>query len=260
MKPHRLLLLAGGLALAGTSCFLPNASVEPRYGRFELDGELAIADSTLGITASNSLDDLGLQDDSGVPGIRGDVKWGSPHLTVMWQSSSHDGSGQLTADLSDGDVTIPVGTAVDSALDLGLGEALLTFDLFPGDTFEVGIGLGAVLLDIDASFTGGGETIDADQALPLPVLAARGGVQFGKLDAQAVLSGFDASYDGDDVRFLDLDLFLRYSLFGGADGTHGALILGWRRLDLDAEYDDSGESVHADAVFDGPYVGFSLGV
>src|SRR5262249_54108985 len=65
---------------------------------------------------------------------------GGTHATFELSDSSHDGSGTLQADVSDGTTTIPAGTAVDSKLDLVLGEALVTWDFVPGDLVEAGLG------------------------------------------------------------------------------------------------------------------------
>jgi hypothetical protein len=41
-------------------------------------------------------------------------------------------------------------------------------------------------------------------------------------------------------------------------GVAGHLMLGYRWLDLDLEYEDSGEEVELDATFQGPYLGLVL--
>jgi len=260
-------LLATILFFLASACSTPHFDVIPRYGTFEPDGEVALAGTagTIGINSTNSVEALGFVEDDGVPGIRGDLDWGTTHLTLAWQASEHGGRGTLEAEISDDDVVLGAGTDIDSKFDLGLGEALLTFDLIPGDTFELGIGLGATVIDLDVSVRDvlTGETVQPDQETFLaPLFAVRAGVQFWRVDVQALLGGMDITYDGDSASLYDLDAFARLALFGGANGGHGALVVGYRYVDLDVDYDDEDESeaVDAEVSLDGPYVALSFGM
>jgi hypothetical protein len=256
------------LALLSSSCSTTHFSVLPRAGKFDPDGEIAVSGDagTIGLDATNSVEALGLVEDDGVPGIRGDVDWGVACLTLAWQQSENGGTGTLEAEISDDDTTIAAGTDIESVFDFGLGEALVTFDVIPGDTFELGLGLGAAVFDLDVSVTDllTGEVVDPEQeTFAAPLLAVRAGVQVWRLDVQALLGGIDFSYDGDSASLYDLDAFVRLSLFGRADRSgHGALVLGYRLFDLDVEYDDEegSGSVDADVSFDGPYAALSLGL
>lgn len=261
------ILSACSLLLVASSCATPHLSLMPRVGNFEPQGDILLSGTagTVGANASNSLDALGFVEDDGVPGLRADVAWGVSHWTIAWQKSEHGGTGTLDAEISDDDVSIAAGTQVDTVFDMGLGEFLLTFDVFPGDRIELGIGLGATVFDLDVSVTDplSGDTVDPDRAtLPVPLLALRAGVQFWRMDVQALLAGMKVSYDGDSASLYDLDAFARLNLFGEGHRAHGALIVGYRRLDLDVNYDndDGTESLDVDIAFDGPYVGLSLGI
>jgi hypothetical protein len=260
-------LAACSLLLLGSACATAHLSILPRGGTFEPEGDIALSGTagTAGVNASNSLDALGFVEDDSVPGIRADVCWGVSHWTFAWQQSEHGGTGTLEAEISDEDVVIAAGTQVDTVFDMGLGEFLLTFDVIPSDTVELGIGLGATVFDLDVSVTDPltGDTVDPDRAtLPVPLLALRAGVQFWRVDLQALLGGMDVSYEGDSASLYDLDAFARLNLFGEGSRAHAALIVGYRRLDLDVDYDedDDSESLEVDIAFDGPYVGLSLGI
>jgi len=253
-------------SLLASACASTHLSVLPRYGKFEPDGEIAVSgDAGVGVNASNSVEALGLVEDDSAPGIRADLDWGSARMTLAWQQSEHGGAGTLEAEISDDDTTIAAGTPIDSVFDMGLGELLVTFDVIPGDMFELGLGFGATVFDLDVAVTDSttSETVDPDQALfGAPLLAVRAGVQFWRVDLQALLGGIDISYEGDSASLYDLDAFARLSLFGRADRRHGALVVGYRLMDLDVEYDDENGSgaVDADVSFAGPYVALSLGL
>ena len=135
----------------------------------------------------------------------------------------------------------------------------------PGDTFELGLGLGATVIDLDVSVTDvlTGQTVDPDRTLFVaPLLALRGGVQLGNFDVQALLGGIDVSYQGDSAALYDLDAFARLSFFGRANSGHGAVLVGYRYVDLDVNYDDQNGSgaVDANVGFAGPYVALSFGM
>jgi len=255
------------LSLFSAACSTTHFSVLPRGGKFEPEGDIAVSGDagTVGVSASNSVEALGLVEDDRVPGIRGDVDFGIACLTVAWQQSENGGTGTLEAEISDDDTTIAAGTDIESVFDFGLGEVLVTFDMIPGDTFELGLGLGATVIDLDVSVTDilTGDVVDPDRQLfAAPLLAVRAGARFWRLDVQALLGGIDFSYEGDSASLYDLDAFARLNLFGEPSRGYGALVVGYRFFDLDVEYDDdSGSSaVDADVTFDGPYVALSLGM
>ena len=262
MTKNHLALLA---LVACGACSAPSLAVLPRAGTFEPDGEVALAGSAggVGLAATNSVEALGLVEDEGVPGLRADLGWGGLRLTLAYQQSEHGGQGTLEAEISDDDVSLPAGTTVDSEFDMGLGEALLTWDLVPGDRFELGLGLGAALFDLDVSVTDAltGDTVDPEaETFLAPLVAVRAGARLGFLDLQALLGGIDFSIDDDDAALYDLDVFARVNLLDTPGGAHGALVAGYRLLDLEVDYDDEEGDLEADVDFSGPYVGLSFGL
>ncbi|MFN0007317.1 MAG: hypothetical protein ACKVXR_05365 [Planctomycetota bacterium] len=255
----RSLLPPLALALVGASCV--SVSVVPRFGPLDVDGRIGVNDASSGLTARNDLDDVGIDRDNTVLGARADLEVGGMHTTLALSDSSHGGSGTLAAELSDGTTTIPAGTDVESDLDLTIGEAMVTWDLVPGDTVEVGIGLGATIFRVDSSFQAPstGDEIATDETVPIPLLAARVGLAFGDFDVSAVLGGMRLDIDGESNSFYDLDFMARMRIFGQEDVFAGALVLGYRHVDLSAEYEDSGSRVEAHVRIRGPYIGFSFG-
>jgi hypothetical protein len=244
----------GLLALSTlTSCFAPKVGLEARYGQVDVGGSAAV--QTGGISAENSVEALGIQDTT-APSLVGDFKWGSPHLYVNLQRSDHDGTGVLEADLTQGGITIPVGTQVDTRMDLGLYTSYLTFDFLPGDS-ELGLGVGIVGVDLDFSTTDDltATTIETSQQLPIPVVAARGGCSVWRVQLDAVGGIMQVSSGDDRVSVIDLDAGGRICVLGDGDRAGGWLTLGYRYTDLDLEYTDGGSDVKTDLDFSGPYVG-----
>ena len=247
--------LAAALLLSTlASCAAPTVGLEARYGPVNIGGKAGVEAG--GITAENSVEALGISDDDGTPSLRGDFKWGSPHLTFNLQRSNHDGTGLLEAELSQGGVTIPVGSVVDTKMDLGLYTGYLTFDFIPGDA-ELGLGLGVVGLDLDFASTDRltSSTVATEQMLPVPVLAARAGISFWRADLEALGGIMQWSSGGDKIGIVDLDATGRIRILGDGDRATGWLTLGFRYTNLDLEYQENGDDVRVDLDVTGPYIG-----
>ena len=85
----RLVTLAA-LSLVG-ACVAPEVAVEPRLALVDVQGDFGISSGS--ISATNDVDALGIEKDDSALGVRADLKWTSPHLTVDLQQSTHDGDG-----------------------------------------------------------------------------------------------------------------------------------------------------------------------
>jgi hypothetical protein len=247
------------LALLAASC--TSVSVIPRYGRLDIGGHIGMNSTSSGASGTNDLKDAGLVDDTSVPSGRVDLELGGTHTTFELSDSSHDGSGRLTADVSDGTTTIPAGTAVDSKLGLVLGEAIVTWDFVPGDLVEAGLGIGVSGFDVDTRFTAPSlsASVGAHAFLPVPIVAGRAGLDFGRFDVSALLGGMDVHVDGKDATVVDLDVMARLKIIGAVGKRIGAIVLGYRYTDMKLDYSDSDKKVDADMRFSGPYIGLSVG-
>jgi hypothetical protein len=254
---RNLLVPAVPLAILLASCAAPTLKAGARYVLVEPDGDIGISDTN--VTARNSLSDLGLDDDEGTPSAYVDFKWGSPHLRLATQSSSFEGTGTLAADFSIDDVDISAGAAVDSRLDLGVHSAILTFDLIPGFP-EFGLGFGVSGLAIAGDFTklGTSSQVDFDETIPIPVLAASFEFELGAIEVGGVASGLSVSLDDDEVSYFDIDVYGAWNFAAGQDSLGASLVLGWRQVDLDLEYEDDTEAVDLDLSFSGPYLGLQV--
>lgn len=249
--------LALALALT-TSCALPTFDVTPRYGIYDVDGDVG-ANVSGAPVLQNSVEDLGIDDDDGYIGVRADMDVGAPRFVFNAQQTVHDGSGTLSQDFVLDGTTITAGSAVDTDLDLGIYSGLFLFDFAPTKLLELGIGAGVTAIDLDFTTTDGVNTVSSDETLPIPVLAGTIGTElFSRLELQGVVSGMSASVDDGDVTYLDADAFLRFALFRPNSRGRGSIVLGYRWTDLDVEYDDDADVVEADLTFSGPYLGIEI--
>jgi len=241
------------LALVSSSfaaCIAPNLEVTPHIGTSKLTGDFAVAAGD--VTATTGIDDIGLDSRETTPSVRIDAKWGSPHLSVSLEQTKYSGSGATTVDLSKGSTTIPAGTNVDSDLDLTYGNAIITFDFLPTDMFELGIGLGveAAKLKTELVATSLNRTIATDESVPIPVVAVRAGLDLGAFAFDGTLAAIKIDYSGDELEFYDLDLRARWAAF-----EHAHFLLGYRRWDVNLDYEDASDNVKLDVVSAGPYFG-----
>lgn len=250
---HRITLVLS-FVLFVAACAAPSVEVAPQYGVERVRGRFGVSSGSS--SAQSSLDDLGLGGREGALGARADLRWGSPHLSVSYTAASFSGDGTATTEFSQGGTTISAGEHVASDLDVGVGSAALTFDLVPGETVEAGIGIDLTTVDFRGSVesTSNGERIATNELLPIPALAARAAVHLGRVEASVLLSGSRLDLRGDTLDFYDIDLRAQISVF-----AHGALALGWRRVDVRVDYKDGSDRVKADVALDGPYIALVFG-
>lgn len=253
----RTTLLALPISLLA-ACGTPSIDADARVALLGLDGDI-LTDSAPGAPA-NSFQDLGLGDNEAAFGIGVNVKWGGPHVSIGTESVSYSGTGMIQSEIDIDGQTIPIGATVQSHVDLGLTNLLITWDVAPGNAVEVGLGFGVVAMDLEMRFfeESTSTTVSTEETIPIPVLAARVGLQSGPWEAVGVLAGLDVSIDDSSATFFDLDLHGKYHIAGGKDRAKASFTFGYRSLDLDLEYQDGGDRVEAGFGLTGPYLGLNL--
>jgi hypothetical protein len=254
MKP----VFFGLLGLVLSSCAGAGIDVMPRYGQLNSSGKIGASNS--GTVSKTELSDLGLDGDDSVPGVRVDADLLVAHVVVSGLQMSDAGNGQLTGDFSHGGNTIPAGTAVHSSLDFDTLSLYGTFDFLPTDMFELGLGLGVTGMHVKGNVRSTQVVlpeVDIDEDAVLPVLVAIGAVNVGPFGASALLAGTQINYSGDDVTYSDVDLNAYWQFIDTV--VNARLSVGWRRIAADAEFKSGSDNVQVDAVFDGPYLGLSIG-
>jgi len=242
------------------ACSTPRLDVIARVEQAKLSGTVGETTSGSPVEDIDVDDDLGMGDTSNEFGGRADLSFGPGKWTFAYSPASFSGNGTLSADITEGGVTIPAGTAVASDLTLNVGTALWTYDFVPSEMGEFGLGLGVHALDFDGVVTDGASTVRQDYTIGVPVLAARGGVAFGSFDISALVSGLQVKDGTDEATFFDADVMGRWRFFGGVDGRVAfSLVVGWHRTDMELDYTDSSDHVKADLSVAGLYYGLSVG-
>lgn len=241
-------------------CSAPSLRARVVGARMGLGGDLAAADSGVGVSGSSDVDSLGLDDDETAIAPRVEFSWGGFHLLADTIGMEYDGTGTVDADITIGGTTIPANENVDSEVDLTMSGALLLWDIIPTDTVELSIGVGAVYADESAKFTSlgpavAGQSVATDEQAPLPVLGARLGFEVWRLDVEALGRGLQVDIDNVDATFYDVDLSASFDVLGGEDHGVLGLVAGYRLIQLQAEYEDNGSDVDVDIDFSGPYLG-----
>ncbi|HTF90960.1 MAG TPA: hypothetical protein VK843_21250 [Planctomycetota bacterium] len=244
-------------SLFAASCSAPQFAVEATYGRLEPSGDLALTSSGNPVTR-NSLDGIGIEDEESSIGLRADFEWGIPHVTLATQDADWSGSGTVT---NFGGIP-GANVAVDSTMDVAIHRGLVTFDVLPVPMVELGLGLGVAVIDFEAEVQDQANNFppeNIDEVLPVPVLVVRGGLNVWRLEFEAMVAGMSVDIDGNEATYFDTDVSARLRLLdvGPVDAF---LTAGYRRIDVDAEYEDGNEDVKADFTLDGLYVGLRVSV
>ena len=253
-------LLLPLLALPLFACSAPSASVGVHVGQYALDGDVGLATAAAGgaVNATTSLDGLGLGDDSTSLGADVVINLGVPTLVLSAVQTDYSGNGTLAGDFEVDGVTLPAGTDVASALDVSMYQAFFLFEVVPGDTVDLAIGLGVDMLDFDGSFTGDTdptagvaiETLTLDQPVPLPVAGARAAIALGPVDLSAFVTGAAFDFDDVEVSALDIDLRAGFSVFGPLSA-----FVGYRDNAIEVDYVDGTDAGRIDLSIGGPYLG-----
>lgn len=251
----RLLTAAALLASLTGACTSPTVNATPFLASLGVSGDLAIADSS-SAAVSTSFGQLGLSDDEASLGGIVRVGLAGAELSISGLTIGFDGEGTADGQYDIGGNTITAGTAVTSKLDLEMARALFTWDLVPISGVDLGIGLGASLIDVDLELQeiGGAGRIATDQLVPVPMLGARAAWTWGPVDLRADVGGLLVEFDGDSATIIDGELSAAVELLDIGD-----LVVGYRTMRIDVEYEDANSLVNTDIDLEGYYFGVKLG-
>jgi hypothetical protein len=251
------LLLA--LLLPFYACAAPRLEIMPRAMQFNVSGDFR-ADTSGGLNADNSLESLGIDDDPIEFAPRVDLDVGALEITADWFSVSYAGSGTVEQEIEFGGQTFPVNADVDTEMDLSLGRVAATLDVIPSKTIDVALGVGVayadarVFMEEQLAFN----SATTEEQAPFPFVAGRGRLALGSLSAEVLVGWLEFEYDSTEASYLDVDALLRWGFLGGDERLSGALLAGYRYINVDLAYEDEGDSVALVAELSGPYLGLSL--
>jgi hypothetical protein len=238
------------------SCSAPSVSVIPAMIDNSLDGSIS-ASSTGVASEGNDLDGLGLGDSDLVFAPRVDLNFLSSQISITNSSSSFSGSGTLDADIDFGGSLIEALKSVDTEMDISATSLLWTFNFINTDTAHFGVGLGLSVFDFDLKMEETGAPMNStatDEILPVPLIGIRAGGDLGMIRIAGSLSALQVDADGGEISVTDLDVYAGIDVIGDT----GSLIVGYRSFDLDASYEDGGDSVALELGLGGPYFGLRL--
>lgn len=256
--PKTLARTCALLALATSACVAPSASITPRAYSLEADGRFSGTSS--GVSAFSDLETLGITEKDEPIGASAVLQWTGARLALSAVDTSFSGNGTATVDITLGGTTIMAPTAVFTQMDLALYTAYLTWDLIPTEKADLGLGFGLAVLDFDASVATvpPAAIASTSDTLPVPVVTGHAGTAWGDLALGGDVGLFEVEIDNENARVLDLDASLSWQFFDVPGNLGGSLVLGYRLIDIQADYEDDSSFVEVEMDVSGPYLGLSF--
>jgi len=203
----------------------------------------------------SSLSDLGMDSGAGAWGFSIGGQYHRPQLFFSGQQSEFSGSGTTTHDISQGNITIPAGSEVDTSMDIGIYTVAGTYDFLSGKN-NLGLGLGLMMLDFEVAYTevSTGVQINIDETFPLPLLAVNYSYRWKRTELAGLIGGAYIKANGDTVGYINMDLSARYAFYK-SDALAGMVSLGYRYIAMNLDINNNSDRFKADLDFNGPYVG-----
>jgi hypothetical protein len=251
-------LLVSCAALLLSACqVVPIVGLTPRYGPVELDGEIGVSSQSTVVTSTT--DALGIEEDDGVLSPRVDFSWGGFDTWASWYDARFAGTGTAEGQIDLGGTVIAAGEPTDSELDILLGTSGLTYDFVPGETFDLGVGLGVGYVDFDANITSltSGESVQSAESFFMPLGAVRAAWAFSTFELSAVVTGFAWKVDEDEVEVFYGDAKLSWKFLHAVD-MQGGLVVGYRLTSVSANYEQDDSTFDTELDFAGPYAGLTI--
>ncbi|QDU67300.1 hypothetical protein [Engelhardtia mirabilis] len=251
------------LAVVGSAvgCSAPSLRLTPRVAQIGLGGDFGA--SVGGTETPTTVDSLGLNEEETEFIPRADLEFGPLIWTLDYGSLAFTGLGTATAAITIDGVEIEANGEVASEIEMSLLRSIWTWDLFPGEAVELGIGFGVAVADVSVLLVdpnpdvGDASQASAEETVPLPFVALRGGVELGPVGLEALAAYMDVSVEDVDATYFDLDANAYWQFIDQA-GVGARLVVGYRLIDVAASFDDGADVVDAQFDFSGPYVGISL--
>jgi hypothetical protein len=245
-----LLVLAAG-------CSMPRFDASLRAGGMEIDGD--VTGSAGPAEARTTANRLGL-DREAVVQPRVDADWGAWHAWIDGFVVSFSGHGSAEGEISRGGNTIAAGVDTRTDVDIGYLVGGLTFDIFPTDYLDIGVGVagGLVTYDFEIEERSGAGRVVFDDWLPLAYPVVRLASEIGPVRAFAEGGLMRLEYDDAHYDFGIFEVAAMYRVFGEDEAIQGYATLGYRYLYFDYDYDFSVGGAELDVTLSGPYAGFTM--
>ena len=195
-------------------------------------------------------DDLNLKKELTV--FRAEAQWrfSQKHrLEFTYYNISRDASVSLGRTLQFGDRTFPVTATIKSATDIEMYKIAYTWSFLQTPDYELGISLGANVMDIEASLSAPiiGKESEALIA-PIPVLGLRAAYAFNpNLILNTSADFFYFEYEDFKGQLLDLNVNLEYYFW-----DHFGLSIGYNFFDVEVTYESDRRDLDFGYLFHGP--------
>lgn len=256
MVSPRLPLLFCLFALV-SGCSLPTISGEAGYGQFSFSGKAGYSLSSSATTARNDIrSSLGFNDPEPFPYIHGKAGLGPVLVTASAFQFSTSGSGTLEAQFG----SISAGTAVHADMDVtSIRGSVYFFDVFdivplPFVSLKPGVGVDYFDISLKADALSGSVNEDFDTKAPIPILAARAGVDLGVVEGVLEAGGIKIDYQDEiDGTFLDLEALLKVH-----PTSNFTLFAGYRYINVDGKGKDGDNNYDVGLILQGWMVGGGL--
>jgi hypothetical protein len=235
------------------ACSAPSARLHAGYMQSGLSGNASLQTTVAGTSASaraNVESGLGLADDSNSLYVRAELDAGPLRFSGSAFRYEQSGRGRLDVDFGD----IRAGTEVDADISMGVLKGGLTFDLLDLGVIRISPGLGADLIDLEATVVDASgltnESERIDELVPIPILFVQAEAEIGPVSAVVEFGGMDITYDTFSGRLVDLEALL---LVEPVDSVE--LFAGYRWISLDASGQTDDGDFATDLVLQGWFAG-----
>ena len=213
------------------------------------------------------LDDFGIDDGDWSPVIGGQFRFGKKRnwkLGATYFSTDTDGSARLDGSIEYEGVVYPVGADVRNEFNTDILIANIGWAPFKGDNYELGIGGGVHIADLEVKFEGMGSidgtsfdsvTAKTDTLAPLPNFWIYGGYAFTpKFSVEAAFGWLSLEIDKYDGEILTAVVQGQYRF-----REHIGIGAGFRYIDTDLTIDGSNYKDKYDVNYYGPFLFMSIG-
>ena len=227
------------------------------YGPRSIEGTIFVSQPGP-IMGGATADSLGLGTSNSFMFAAGfDYKRWNVMLTSMPTSFDGQGFATIGIDLGDGQV-ISIDTPIKSTIDVDLTLANVMYRLLDGKygEFSVGVGFGQTNIDVllDPLI---GQSVGFDGKTPFGFLAVNYRKPFGKFSLTAAAQGISITANDSSMTYSNLNLMGGYMFF--EKKWYSEVVVGYRRVGFEFDYDVSGGVADTDVVLTGPYVGLIFG-
>ena len=227
------------------------------YGPRSIEGTIFVSQPGP-IMGGATADSLGLGTSNSFMFAAGfDYKRWNVMLTSMPTSFDGQGFATIGIDLGDGQV-IAIDTPTKSTIAVDLTLANVMYRLLDGKygEFSVGVGFGQTNIDVllDPLI---GQSVGFDGKTPFGFLAVNYRQAFGKFSLTAAAQGISITANDSSMTYSNLNLMGGYMFF--EKKWYSEVVVGYRRVGFEFDYDVSGGVADTDVVLTGPYVGLIFG-